>query len=339
MSRSNRLAGKSAALFATILFTADVAPAAAFELAFPVECTIGVDCAVQHYVDRDPGSDFSDYRCGHQTYDGHDGTDIRVPDLRAMAYGVKVLAVANGVVAGVRDRMPDRSVREAGLASVKDRECGNGVRIEHDGGWTTQYCHMKRGSIVVKAGERVHAGTVLGEIGLSGETEFPHLHFTVRKDGKTVDPFAPGPLATGACAFAGDDSGSLWLPAAKAAYRPAFVLNAGFAGATVTSEQIESGAVRDMVVTPDSPVLIFYGRAIGLEKGDRQHLIVTGPDGKTVVENEVKPTDRSKAQFFAFIGSKSNGRTWPVGTYKGRYSVWRDDEEVAFKDAEIRIEE
>ena len=316
-----------------------LSPAAALELAFPVDCTIAVDCAVQHYVDRDPGPEVSDYRCGSQTYDGHDGTDIRIPDLRAMASGVKVFAAADGIVSGTRDEMPDRSVREASLDSVKDRECGNGVLIEHADGWSTQYCHMKRWSIAVKRGDKVHAGTVLGEVGLSGETEFPHLHFTVRKDGKTVDPYAPAPLASGACAFAGDDSGSLWAPAAKAqtGYRPAFVLNAGFADAPVEKEQIESGELRNMVVKSDSPALVFYGLAIGLEKGDRQRLSITGPDGQILAEDDVEPTDRSKAQFFAYVGKKRRDQPWPAGTYNGRYSVFRDGDEVAFKEVQIEI--
>ena len=43
----------------------------------------------------------------------------------------------------------------------------------------------------VKTDEVVEAGTVLGQIGLSGRTQFPHVHLSVRKDGKVVDPFDP----------------------------------------------------------------------------------------------------------------------------------------------------
>ena len=132
-----------------------IAPAAAFELVFPVACEIGETCAIQHYVDRDPGPDALDYRCGHQTYDGHDGIDIRIPTLRDMTAGVAVLAAADGTVARTRDEIPDVMFDEANAAAVADRECGNGVVIEHGDGWVTQYCHLKRGSIRVAPGETV----------------------------------------------------------------------------------------------------------------------------------------------------------------------------------------
>lgn len=327
-------------ILAVVVFIAAIVPAAALELISPIQCSVGVDCVVQHYVDRDPGPGSADFRCGSQTNDGHDGTDFRVPTLRRMTSGVAVVAAAGGVVARVRDEMPDQSVVEAGAASVEDRECGNGLLIEHADGWATQYCHMKRGSLRVKAGDRVAAGTVLGEVGLSGETEFPHLHFTVRKDEQTVDPFAAEPLADGAaCAFAGDDRTSLWTAEAKAQlqYRPAFVLNAGFSNGAVSMEEVESGQLEDIQLKADSPALVFFGRAIGIEKGDRQLLVLTGPDGEPVAFDEVAPADRPKAQVFAFVGKKRRDQAWPPGIYRGRYSVIRGDGEIAFKEVEIEI--
>jgi len=40
-------------------------------------------------------------------------------------------------------------------------------------------------------GLRVLAGDQLGMVGLSGNTEFPHLDFTVRQNARALDPFAP----------------------------------------------------------------------------------------------------------------------------------------------------
>ncbi len=59
-----------------------------------------------------------------------------------------------------------------------DRECGNGVVIAHAGGWETQYCHMAQGGLAVKPDQPVTTGQTLA-VGLSGLTEYPHLHFTV----------------------------------------------------------------------------------------------------------------------------------------------------------------
>jgi murein DD-endopeptidase MepM/ murein hydrolase activator NlpD len=317
-------------------------PAAAFELSLPIACTIGTDCAVQHYFDRDPGDDRRDYMCGHQTYDGHDGVDIRVPDLRAMADGVTVIAAAPGTVRATRDGMADVSIAETGAEAVQDVECGNGVMIDHDGGWATQYCHLKRGSVLVRSGDRVEAGTPLGEVGLSGMTEFPHVHLSVYKDDVEIDPFALDPAGTGAaCSLAGDAATGVWSAEAKdaLAYRPAFVLNAGFADRPMEMEDIESGAVLDMALAPTSPALVFYGRAIGIETGDVQRIVITAPDGSVFSESDVDPVDRPKAQYFAFTGRKLRDDAWPAGTWTGRYSVIRDGTEVAFKDVTFEMPE
>jgi hypothetical protein len=258
-----------------------------------------------------------------------------------MAAGVTVVAAADGTVAALRDGMKDISVNDADPASIKDRECGNGVAIEHGGGWVTQYCHNRQGSILVKRGDRVVAGQPIAKIGLSGNTEFPHLHFNVRRDDVDVDPFAPEAATGGACAFAGDDSGSLWKPEIRTelGYRPAFILNVGFANAPVKSEAVESGELEDVVLKTDSPAMVFFGRAIGIEKGDVQTLVLKAPDGAIVASSEIEPTDRSKAQFFAFAGRKRPDAGWTKGVYRGRYAVLRNGNEVAFREAEIAIVE
>jgi murein DD-endopeptidase MepM/ murein hydrolase activator NlpD len=133
-----------------------------------------------------------DYACGAETYDGHEGTDIRLRTTAEIAKGVGVLASASGTVIGVRDGMADHLVRtDADREAVAAFECGNGVRIDHGEGWITQYCHMRKGSIVVKKGDEVKPGTKLGEVGYSGQAAFAHVHIQVTKDGKVIDPFLP----------------------------------------------------------------------------------------------------------------------------------------------------
>jgi hypothetical protein len=238
--------------------------------------------------------------------------------------------------------MADVNVADAGFESVANVECGNGVMVDHDGGWATQYCHLKKDSIAVRRGDRVETGTVLGEIGLSGMTEFPHVHFSVYRDDVEIDPFALEAAAAGAaCDLAGDSGTGIWSPdaAAALAYRPAFVLNAGFTGGPLEMDDIESGAVAGMAPTPTSPALVFYGRAIGIEKGDTQRLVITAPDGAPFAESEVEPVDRTKAQYFAFTGKKLRAEAWPAGTWTGRYSVIRDGREVAFREVTFDMSE
>ena len=108
---------------------------------------------------------------------------------------------------------------------------------------------MARDSIRVKAGQRVDAGTPIGRVGLSGKTEFPHLHFSVRLHDKKVDPFAYG-QDEGACAA----GRSLWDAALrdKLSYRQREIVNFGFADGPVSMSQIESGEVRRQAPKVDS---------------------------------------------------------------------------------------
>jgi hypothetical protein len=141
------------------------------------------------------------------------------------------------------------------------------------------------------------------------------------------------------CAFAGDATTSIWTAEAKAdlAYRPAFVLNAGFADRSLEMDDIESGTLADIAMSPRSPALVFYGRAIGLETGDVQRLVIQAPDGSVFAEDEIEPVDRPKAQYFAFTGKKLRDDPWLTGTWRGRYSVIREGKEVAFREVELEI--
>ena len=300
------------------------------QLAFPLACVIGQTCEVQHYVDRDAGPAAVDYRCDHRTYDKHNGIDIRLLDMAAQKRGVDVLAAAPGRVARLRDGEPDVSVRTTGAGAVAGKECGNGVVVDHGGGWETQYCHLAKGSVRVKPGDVVQAGTPMGKVGLSGDTEFPHLHMTVRHAGKVVDPFAPAAPA-GACAA----QAPMWTPAAARAlyYKAGVILNSGFAGAPVSDEAIEAGAIA--LPTAESPALVAYMRVIEPNRGDEFEIAIRGPDGAVLVSQRRAPLDRDKAQYFAMIGKKRPAAGWAKGRYVADLKVWRGGEPVMRKRVEV----
>ena len=180
-------------------------------LDLPLACELGRSCEIQQYVDHDPSTAARDYQCGTLSYDGHNGTDFRLPTRSAQRAGVNVLAAADGVVARVRDGMEDIARAATGAPAVGNRLCGNGVVISHADGWETQYCHLAQHSVRVRPGQRLSAGTPLGQVGLSGATVFPHLHFTVRHKGAIVDPFA-----FGAPADSCGGGAPLWRPALAA---------------------------------------------------------------------------------------------------------------------------
>jgi hypothetical protein len=290
-------------------------------LGLPLACAPGRDCWIANYVDADPGAGVRDYACGRMSYNGHDGTDFALRDLRAMAEGVPVLAAAAGVVRGARDGEPDRSIREAGPAA-KGRECGNGVRLEHPGGWSTQYCHLRRGSVAVKPGEPVSAGARLGLVGLSGQTEFPHVHLSVRLAGRTVDPFTgPGPAA--GC---GPGPAPLWNPEALAALRYArgAIYNHGVAGEVPAAERARRGEYRAHSVAAAAPRLALWAEVLGSAPGDAIELELAAPDGSRVIAQRIE-IRRAQARIFRWIARNRGGVDWPAGKYHARIAYFSPD--------------
>ncbi len=81
-------------------------------------------------------------------------------------------------------------VHAAGAGMVVRAERGGGygrvVYIDHGGGLETRYAHLQK--ILVKEGEFVPAGGLIGKVGSSGRATGPHLHFEIRRDGRAVAP-------------------------------------------------------------------------------------------------------------------------------------------------------
>lgn len=63
---------------------------------------------------------------------------------------------------------------------------GNMVEIDHGNGLTTRYGHMSK--IDVEAGQTITRGTTIGEVGSTGRSTGPHLHFEVRLNDKPINP-------------------------------------------------------------------------------------------------------------------------------------------------------
>ena len=286
-------------------------------LSMPLACTIGVDCFIQNYVDDDTSAQYGDYRCGFLSYDGHRGTDFRPKSMNAIAAGVAVLAAADGKVRAIRDGMEDISVRVLGKQALKGRDAGNSVVIVHGNGWETQYAHMKKGSVVVHAGQMVTRGTVLGQVGLSGNTEFPHVHFEVRHNGKAVDPFV-GVSGGDACSLGKQP---LWSEDTvhKIGYIPSGVLAAGF-----TDHPLAAGeeVAEFMTLPSDAPVLGFWLMAFGVQAADTQLIDLLAPNGKLLLHKAI-PIDHNMAQYRFFVGIKRRGNFWPTGEYRATYQLIR----------------
>ncbi len=96
-------------------------------------------------------------------------------------YGAEALAVADATVDETRDGLPEMAPFPSGKSgSVSfENSTGNYVVLNLGAGRFALYAHLQPGSLRVKKGQRVRAGQVVGLVGSSGSSSFPHLHFHV----------------------------------------------------------------------------------------------------------------------------------------------------------------
>lgn len=294
-----------------------------FRPGLPVACEMNIDCFIQQYVDVDPSRSAQDFTCGPLTYDGHKGTDFRLRDRQMMRDGVAVIASEGGVVKGVRDGMQDVDVTTiGGRAALGGKDCGNGVRIDHGNGWSSQYCHLRRGSVQVRNGQQVQRGQQIGLVGMSGAAAFPHVHVTFRKDGEVIDPYR----GIGPAQACGGSYQPIWSDdvTEQTAYRPGGILTVGMHGdPDMTYEDIKEGRGNPAAIATDAPALIAWAHVFGIRKDDILRTRITGPDGGTFFENVSKPHPKNQAQSWKWSGKRARSGL-VAGEYRALIELVRD---------------
>jgi len=101
----------------------------------------------------------------YKTTKFHAGMDF------AAAVGTEIYATVDGVIM---------------RADADASGYGNHVRINHGYGYMTLYGHMSK--IMVRPGQRVKRGDVIGLVGNTGKSVGPHLHYEVHKNGEAINP-------------------------------------------------------------------------------------------------------------------------------------------------------
>lgn len=330
-------------LHGLLLFAFGAWPAAATEpppaLGLPLACVPGESCWIVNYVDHDPGPGVRDYACGQATYNepgtnAHSGTDFSIRDGLAMREGVAVLAAADGTVTATRDGEADADIAATAPPVSGGKECGNGIVVNHGDGWETQYCHLRRGSVAVRPRQWVRAGERLGLVGLSGFTQFPHLHMTVRHAGKTIDPFV-GAIRSSGC---GIGEAPLWKAETLAAlpYALNVVYHAGFAGEKPAAGKARNGDYAASALARAVPILALWADLYNVRAGHRVVLTVRGPDGRPVSEGTY-PVEKDQARLFVFAGKPLKGGQWPAGDYEGVIRVEGGEGASAAKAAPMTV--
>src|SRR5690554_388229 len=160
----------------TLLSLAMASPAEAVKMRRPYNENI----AFNYGFDNNYGSSgCTDYNCGGHCYDGHTGTD------HAMGVGTHILAGEDGTVSGVNNGCNNYGY----YGNTCGGRCGNYVRIRHDDGQISLYCHLQLNSLTVSVGQRVSCGQKIGQSASSGSSTGPHLHVGWQTNGVSRDTF------------------------------------------------------------------------------------------------------------------------------------------------------
>jgi hypothetical protein len=117
-----------------------------------------------------------------------DGTVFKGDKAKPESYpyfGADIHAVADGPVVGVVDGLPEQVPGASPTGLPLDQYGGDHVVQDIGDGNYAFYAHLKTGSVKVKVGDQLTTGQVLGNLGNTGNTDAPHLHFHVMS---TPDP-------------------------------------------------------------------------------------------------------------------------------------------------------
>jgi murein DD-endopeptidase MepM/ murein hydrolase activator NlpD len=115
------------------------------------------------------------------TTENHNGIDI------ANSQGTPIIAMADGKVIRTQDNDPEYDKKPLAEKSIAVQALwGNLIVLQHKNNVTSWYAHMVEKK--VKMGEKVLKGQQIGLMGTTGRSTGSHLHLTVKKDNRAVDP-------------------------------------------------------------------------------------------------------------------------------------------------------
>ena len=333
--------------------------AATGTLSWPIGCVPGINCLRDAtfrlgYPDIEGAGRAFD--CGPPGYVGHTGTDITVSSVDD---GVEVFAADDGEVlwvsGGKYDRCPNNDEPDCnpelqpvipGLSSQTPTcndfgpscgalncclawgfNAGNFVLIKHDNpdAAITFYAHLRKGSIIVANGQRVKKGDKIAEVGSSGASLTPHLHFGVWQ--KRNDRFELADPWSGKCGP--NFSASLWQ--FNPPYRSDITITKRGAGTGVVSTsggELSCGSSCTGVVTPGTRITLHaipYSGSVfagweGNCRGTTANSCTIVADGSisvtAIFRDAAPPTVRSLT-----LPSYSAGLTVPVTSFSATDNV------------------
>lgn len=336
------------------------------KLIIPIDCEYNNNCYIQNYFDIDASSNYQDYKCKKLSYDTHKGVDFRLLDIVQLQNGVNALAAADGKVLRTRNSEQDylyyyfvnknQDIKNTNKYNklenkiLNNKECGNGIVISHiinNKEYNTQYCHLKQNSITIKPGDIVKAGDIIGQVGMSGKTEFPHLHISIQETNNNkithLDPFTGKSASENPICYKQDKfdinntnnktfKNSLWSKNTldKLIYIPTALLNF-----YLTDNIPDALAARGFAdnyniyrknkLDKNSDKFVFWTDIMGVYKNDIIKYKLINTENNKIIFTYDDIVKQNYVQYFSYTGKNFDNKDFYLGKYLASIELIRDD--------------
>ncbi len=298
-------------------------PSAAQDMkfSFPAACVLHENCWVSSYFDLNRRNGrTADFTCGTIAKDNQNGVHVSLKDWRSMTLGVPVIAAQDGVIASIYEGLPDLVIDPKRMNEYSDNPCGNAVLIEHEDGWYSRYCHLRKGSIRVKSGDAVVKGQPIAQIGSSGMTDWPRLDFSLSRNGYLFDPFS-GKTSLEKC-------GGIFTPLWEQpmTYTPFAVMQSGFYVGEPKKNVAEGGNLPNYNVLPSfTPDISLWAVLMNLRKGDRIVMQILDPKG-FVLRSIDEELDFDADRYLVYLRAvRPRNLGWDLGLHTGTVQLVRQE--------------
>lgn len=298
-------------------------------LKLPVSCQLEESCWLVNYPDVQKEEGYQDYKGGKNTYEGNKGTYFAVKTFIDIKNGTPAHAADDGKVIFVRNNIEDNYPLGDKDTEKEPPFCGNAVVIEHNHGWKTAYCHLKKGSISVKQGDFTTAGAQIGQIGLSGQTEFPHLYFTVLKGENYFDPFSGLQLN-------GKENKNKYKPLwginarDNLKYRDVILTNIGVSAEDPSLYSVKQGSYKNIELLYDEPEIFIWVYGFHFKKKDIIKLTLYNPDQEKVMNDFIRVSSGNIENLVSFKKKKKKEK-WKPGFYNVKINYIKTGLKLAYE--------
>ena len=242
--------------------------------------------------------------CGSKATDNNQSTHISLGTTQSHLSNIPVIATANGKVLEAQN-----------IGGF----CGTRVLIDHGEGWQSSYCHLNPETLLARRNQTVQSGQVIGTIGISGQTNWPHLSYALLRNGMVFDPFSNRTNLEG-CAQKSD---TLWSGGINPLYEPAQVTSIGFHVGYIRTNSILSGILKPAEkIRSETPQLSLWTLMMNIQKGDEISLKIVAPDMR-IVKQQTIIAGKSRVRYPLFFSASRGKLLWDKGVYRGEITVTR----------------